>query len=243
MEHQIRPSIQKWSLIGDMKAYYLIRLREQMPSQLFELGTVIGEYHDVPIGPTDTEVVQRMTEKELERWHRGNVMVYYTNISLFNLFGIFVSELFFALEAMCRAICSCACLQYAIEAADSNVIIQHQQVHKTLKMLAQGGGQGVNCKLCSIRQECRISACLSIAAVYELFYHIRVIKDYRLEFYYNNDWLPFMTNEYVDKGFQALCTVSEIQSRLMKGYLENPLPVSTLERIVATHKALNNSDE
>ena len=102
-------------------------------------------------------------------------------------------------------------------------------------MLAGEDGDNVTCKMCPIIEECGIESYLSIAQVYELFYHIRAIKDYRMEFYFNADLLSFLVNEYLDKGFQALCIMDEVSDRLLKDYLINPLPLSVLKEMVLRH--------
>ena len=102
-------------------------------------------------------------------------------------------------------------------------------------MLAGEGGDNVACKMCPISEECGIESYLSKAQSYELFYHIRAIKDYRMEFYFNRDLISFLVNEYLDKGFQALCIMDEVSDRLLKDYLINPLPISVLKEIVLRH--------
>jgi len=243
MQYQVRESIRKWAFIGDMKAYYLIKLLEEIPIQLSEASKTYREYSDIPMGPQDEDIVQRMTKEERERWHRGNVTLVYTSVSVQNLLGIFASELFFGLEAMCRAICSGSCLSYAIKAALPDATIQHNEIYRTLRTIAGEGGDNVTCKMCPMSAQCGIGSYLSIAQVYELFYHIRAIKDYRQEFYFNADLQSFLVNDYIHKGFQALCIIDEVRSRLLKGYLVSPLPVSVLKTMVLTNGALNNHEE
>ena len=102
-------------------------------------------------------------------------------------------------------------------------------------MLAGEGGDNVTSKMCPINEKCGIGSYLSIAQVYELLYHIRAIKDYRMEFYFNADLLSFLVNEYINKGFQALCVVDEVSDRLLKEHLINPLPLSVLKEMVLRH--------
>ena len=102
-------------------------------------------------------------------------------------------------------------------------------------MLAGEGGDNVTCKMCPIVEKCGIESYLSIAQVYELFYHIRAIKDYRMELYFNTDLISFLLNEHINKGFQALCVNNEVADRLLKGYLVNPLPLSVLKKMVLKH--------
>lgn len=109
-------------------------------------------------------------------------------------------------------------------------------------MHAGEGGDNVTFKMCPIIEECGIGSYLSIAQVYELFYHIRAIKDYRMEFYLNADLLSFMGKKYISKGFQALCVINEVADGLLKDYLVNPLPLSVLKEMVLRHRALNNND-
>ena len=243
MQHQVRESIIRWTLIANMKAFFLIKLLEEIPRKLSEASKIYREYSDIPMGPQDEDTVRRMTEEERKRWSSGNVTLLYTKASVQNLLGIFVSELFFTLEATCRAICSGSCFKYAIKAACSNIAIQHNEIYKTLRVLAGEGGDNVTCKMCPISEECMIGSYLSIAQIYELFYHIRAIKDYRIEFYLNADFESFLLKEYMHKGFQALCVIDEVSDRLLKGYLVNPLPLSVLKKIVFANGVLNNHKE
>lgn len=218
----VREPIRRWMLISHSKFYSLLKILSQLPKELSEAEEIGKKYSGVPIGPLDPEIFKQMSKTEIQRWHEGNIILNYTTTSIQNFLGIFVSELFFTIEAMCRAICTGSCLYFAVKSVSPEITIQHNEIFKTLRRL-DNEKNNVSCKLCSLKNKCSIYGYSKIADVYELFYHIRAVKDYRLEFYFTKKLLKFLFGEYVRKGFQATYIIDTIMNRLFLGYLESPL--------------------
>ena len=65
-----------------------------------------------------------------------------------------------------------------------------------------------------------------IASIYEVFYHLRVIKDYRLEFYFEEQLTNFLLNEYIAKGFEVTSIFDKVMDRLFHNYLRSPISVA-----------------
>jgi hypothetical protein len=193
-----------------------------MPKELLELENIQKEYSDIPIGPQDEETINQMTEEEIRRWHEGNIALAYAGISLTNLYGVFVSELFFTIEAMLRAVCIGSCLGFAIKSIDPKITIQHDEIFKTLRRLGNEKNS-IYCKLCPITEKkCSFEDFSKLADLYELFYHIRAIKDYRKEFYFKEGLQEFLI-DYMKKSFEAACVIDEIMAKLFQDYLGFPL--------------------
>jgi hypothetical protein len=226
----IRESIRRWMIIANLKSFSLIKILDQIPKELSESAEICSKYSDIPIGPLDSETVRQMTHEKLKKWREGNIALFYTGVSITNLLGIFVSELFFTIEAMCRAICIGSCLNFAVKSILPDITIQHNEIFKTLKWLADNEKNSVNCKLCPINNECNINAYSKIAEIYELFYHMRAIKDYRAEFYFNTEFKEFLLNEYMIQSFKAACIIDNIMNKLFLNYLTSPLSLAAQKR-------------
>ena len=223
----IRESIQRWMLISHNKSALLIKLLDLIPKELSESNKIFTHFKDVPIGPQDSDVVEQMNEIERERWHEGNIAISFAGLSINNIVGLFVSELFFTIEAMCRVICIGSCLEFAIKTVLPTTIIQHDEVYKTLKRLGLDSNSKVTCKLCRANQDCSgFDSYSKLASFYELLYHLRVIKDYRLEFYFEKNLTDFLLGEYLTKGFEITSIFDKIMDRLFHSYLRFPVSVA-----------------
>lgn len=223
-ELDVRRTIQRWRLLSDFKAQSLLRLILLFPHELSLSREITDKYKDVPLGPQESEIVEGKTTEELERWQEGNIAVFFTGTSIKNILGLFVSELFFTVEAMARALCIGSCLEFAIKSVLPAITIQHDEINKTLRRLGNEDKEKVSCKLCSLSENCiRSHAYICISMLYELFYHFRVIKDYRLEFYFKPELIPFLVNEYMQEGFEIICTLDKALDRVFHNYMISPL--------------------
>ncbi len=223
----IRGTIQRWILISNFKAQLLIRLSSLIPNEFSVYNEIMEKYSGVPLGPQDSEVIDKMTEDELKWWHYGNIAIFFTSSSVTNILGLFVSELFFTLEAMARALCIASCLAFSIKSVLPMVTIQHDEIYKTLKRLGSKDRDKVTCRLCPIAESCICSQSYNqIALIYELFYHLRVIKDYRLDFYFEPELIPFLMADYIPQGFEVICTIDKVIHRVFLNYMVSPLSIA-----------------
>lgn len=223
----IRESIRRWMLISHNKSALLIKLLDLVPKELAKSNEIITHFNDIPIGPQDSDVVEQMSEIERERWHEGSIATSFAGLSINNIVGLFVSELFFTIEAMCRVICIGSCLEFAIKTVLPTTIIQHDEVYKTLKRLGFDGNSKVACKLCPANQDCSgFDSYSKLASIYELLYHLRAIKDYRLEFYFEKELTEFLLGEYLAKGFETTSIFDKIMDRIFHSYMRAPISVA-----------------
>lgn len=223
----IRESIRRWMVISHNKSALLIKFLDLIPKELSESKKIIAHFKDVPIGPQDSDVVEQMNENDRKRWHEGSIAFYFAGLSANNIVGLFVSELFFTIEAMCRVICIGSCLEFAIKTVLPTTTIQHDEIYKTLNRLSREANSKVTCKLCPINEDCsRLDSYSKLASIYELLYHLRVIKDYRLEFYFESQLTEFLIGEYLAKGFEITLLFDKIMDRLFHSYLRAPISVA-----------------
>lgn len=221
---ELRKIIQRWMLVSEFKSQSLIRLLLLIPDELSLSNRVKKKYRAVPIGPQDSDVVDQMTPEELQNWHEGSLAIFFAGTSISNLLGLFVSELFFTFEAMARVLCIGICLEFAIKSILPSIIIQHDEIHKTLRRIGNESKQKVSCKMCSLQEICfRSLSYQKISQIYELFYHLRAIKDYRLEFYFEPELTTFLIKDYMPQGFAIACVADEAIDRIFSGYMKSPL--------------------
>lgn len=150
----IRETIQRWMTISHNKSSLLIKLLDLVPEELNKSNEIISHFKDVPIGPQNADIVEQMSEIERVRWHEGNIATFFAVLSINNIVGLFISELFYTIEAMCRVICIGSCLEFAVKSVLPTTIIQHDEVYKTLKRLGLDSNFKVVCKICPASQEC-----------------------------------------------------------------------------------------
>lgn len=232
---QIRSILQKWMLIADYKAQTLIMILSLIPEQHKKFEDIRKEYKEVPLGPQEASIIDKMSEQDRQAWHEGNIAISFTATSQINLFSLFVSELFFSAEAYCRAICIGSCLEFAHKALTPTVTTQHDEVYKALKKLGDKKGDNIACKICMSKNICKKNESYQkLSAMYELLYHLRTIKDYKLEFYFDKDFISFLIQQVIPNGIIVLSAFDETKRKIFLNYLNSPFSLSEL------YKKINN---
>jgi hypothetical protein len=223
----IRSYIASWMQISHLKSYSVIKSSCLIKDQLEDSLKILQEYEDIPIGPQGKRIIKETDGSKVTKYFNGNLMIFYSEASISNTLGLFVSELFFAIEAMLRVICIGSCLEFAIKSILPHIVIQHDEIHKTLKRLGKNESEKVTCRLCVLKHKCiRKNQYLILASLYELFYHLRVIKDYRREFYFNDLLSDFIITEYISKGMNILFKLDNIVKRIFSDYMTTPYSLS-----------------
>jgi len=236
-EVDIRRIVQKWMLIFTYKAWAVLRIYDLIPRDKAIHDAIYTKYRNIPSIPLDSVAYERMSDQEKKQWHEGHLARSYSNYNYRNVLGLFCSELFFAVEAACRVICIGTCLDFSIKSLLSNIVIQHDEVFKTLKRIGSERADNVSCITCASKQKCHeIPSVTDTAAMYELCYHIRVIKDYKLEFYWEETFKNFVENDYVANGVELLSSFESILESLFSGFLESPFSIKkdwkTMKKLV-----------
>lgn len=228
-----RETIQRWWLISDHKAEGLMRLILLISDEFSVLRDIKAQYDGVPFGLIHAEAVAKMSKEELDRWRECSTVVSFANRTVTNLLGLYVSEAFFTLEAMARTVCIGSCFEFALKSVLPDVTVQHDSVHKTLLRLSKQQKDSVVCRLCTLNDICVSNNFYSqFARIYELFYHLRVVKDYRLDFYFERELIPFLLEEYLSKTFKVICEFDKVLNRLYRDYMESPISLSERQELV-----------
>lgn len=231
----IREQITKSINITFGKSMLLIKMISDIPKLIAEATNQIKKYGDAPVGPLPNQVVEQMDEKEKESWKEATLVLMNSPISLQYYIGVFVSELFFAYESMCRTINIASCYVYALKALDNKSIIQHGEIHKTLKRLTGKKGDNLFCTMCPINHNCKNKYYSKLAAMYEVLYHLRGIKDYRNEFLdicHDSDFFNIIIPVF---GIKAIEYADDIMNFLLKGYIVNPISISKFKEALLPH--------
>lgn len=219
----IRTNLQKWSLLSCYKYQFLIRLQQLIPLEIDDTKKIRDFYSDVPLGPIEHAIFEKLSEDNRIKWSEGSKMVYFKDSSLKNFIGIFVSEEFFITEAMCRVLLIGTCFEFALKSILPNTVLQHDEIHKTLKRLGSKKHDKVACKMCGVNKECiQRDIFLDLANFYCLLYHLRVIKDYKMDFFDNPDFTHFLLNDFFTKGFEITCNLENMINKNFAGYWSSP---------------------
>lgn len=219
----IRDNLQKWSLLFSYKYQFLIRLQQLIPEEVADTKKIQNFYSDVPLGPLDTDIFEKLSFNDRIKWSEGSKVVHFKNTSLKNFIGIFVSEEFFITEAMCRVILIGTCYEFALKSILPNTVIQHDEIYKTLKRLGSKKHDKVACKMCIVNEQCiQRDIFLELAQLYCLLYHLRVIKDYKMDFFNNRDFTNFLLNDFFIKSFEITCNFEKIIDKNFSKYWWSP---------------------
>jgi len=221
--YYIRSNISKWMQIAHLKSFSLFKLVPLVNEQLDSSLKVYKEYQDVPLGPQDKNTLDALNKDAVAKWRDGNLLIFFSEASINNILGLYISELFFSAESMLRIICIGSCIEFSIKAILPNHIIQHEEIHKTLRKLAKEESEKVSCRLCKMNPKCpRMSSYLDLANIYEIIYHLRVLKDYKREFYFNNSLTDFFITIFIAKGLDIIFILDEIIQKIYSNYLMSP---------------------
>jgi len=228
-KYLIRKTIAKWMQISHLKAFSLFKILPLISDQIKDSLNIYTKFQSIPIGPQEIEVVEKMDNKTCKRWRNGNLMIFFTEASISNTLGMFVSELFFTIESMLRVLCIGNCIEFAIKAIMPDYVIQHDEIHKTLKRLGKSDSDKVSCKICKLNSICSRNDQFSlIAQIYVLFYHLRAIKDYKREFYFNDSLSDFIICHYVHDGLDVLFEIDKFIKRTFNEFLMFPYNLSDI---------------
>jgi hypothetical protein len=219
--------------ISNYKAQSLILISKLFSQYKRTSKTITNRYKGIPLGPQDSNTVSEMSLEERKKWREGNIALSYISASNSNMIGLYISELFFCFEAYCRTLCIGSCLEFAVKSISPTVTIQHDEVYKTLKRLGGRNEDKVACNLCQIKNTCiKFPSCLEIAAVYELFYHLRVVKDYHTELYNNTSFRKYLTKGLMKKSLEIISKMDVLQNKLFSNYMVFPLSFENLKKAI-----------
>jgi len=223
----IRESIRRWALLSQTKAQFLIRLHQLIPEELLTARKINSYYKDVPHGCVKSKKAKNMTIEDIQRWHEGNLLMAFKNSSYINLVGVLFSEQFFAVETMCRMILIGSCIEFSLKSIDEKTTIQHKEIYQSLRRMGDLDNDKLVCKICSFKKHCRkCEDYLILAQVYELYYHLRVIKDYKKDFWSSPLISSLFTKDNLNHMFGIVMKVEQIEDRINNGYWLSPFRIS-----------------
>lgn len=220
---EIREKIRKWMYVSVMKFDLLLSLPEII--NIFDGGykASLQKYAGIPLGPIDEDVVNSLDDSNRARLRDANVTISHFSSTIHGLLIILVSSSFLSLEYICRAICYCTCYQFLVASLQNPHVVQHQQVYKTLHRLAAKEKQSNACINCPIISKCQLHVLDPIIGLYEIFYHLRVICDYKSLIFSEPDFQLFIRNEFLPKSIEALILADQSLEVFSAGYLKSPV--------------------
>lgn len=220
---EIREKIRKWMYMSIMKFDLLLALPEMISIFEGRHQASLQKYAGIPLGPIEEDVVNSMDASNRAQLRDANVTISHFSATIHGLLITWVSSSFLSLEYICRAICYCTCYQFLLASLQKPSVVQHQQVYKTLRRLAAKEKRSEACVNCPIISKCQLHILDPIIGLYEVFYHLRVICDYKGLIFSNPNIQTFIRNEFVPKSLEALILADQSMEVFSAGYLRSPL--------------------
>jgi hypothetical protein len=223
LANKIYHTFDKWSWLYQLKSSFLIRLQFLIPQEMKELSEFKEEFKNIPSGPVNQSIFESMSFEEKTRYLDANKLLPFKNYSTKELMGICVSEHFFHFESMCRLICIGSCFEFALKSILAKNAIQHDEIYKTMNRLNNPKKDKESCIFCPIKSQCNGKPYfLILSNIYVLFYHLRVIKDYKIQFFSNRDFYKFLIKDFLIKGFKLSSQTEKIVNKIYSGYVFSP---------------------
>ena len=222
-----RGEFQRWMLIASYKNKSLLKAFHDLDSNLRLHDLAQSKYAGIELGPIPEDMAKSLSEKDLDTIRDANVILGYTTVSILNTCGQFVSEMFFSFESMCRVICMSSCLEIFLKTITPNISLQHQDISKALNRLSKPERDRVLCKMCKADIFCKCYPVFQyLADFYSLLYHMRVIRDYRKEYYMAEGLASNLINKYLSVGFRAVCKADKIMEKSIGNRMRSPISIS-----------------
>jgi len=137
-------------------------------------------------------------------------------------FCLYISEVFYAYEAFCRAICCALCWDFLESVLDESVVM-HGHVWKALKRLGADRNTASKCKECRFAESCtRHAEGPILAAIYLRLFHLRVLRDYRENIYMDGELLSYVTGPLEPMCREASFLAEEYLASSLGGFLMMP---------------------
>lgn len=223
----IRSTVQRWMLLFHYKSLSAFRVLKLLEQDTALYSSVQKKYLGVDPGPRTKEEADKLSPEEKQQVHEATIAGSFCYYNYISELGLLLSELFFSVESAFRCVCIGSCLEYSIKAVQGRTTIQHDEVFKTLRVLSSGTRDNLKCITCKIRRTCTPNPDFQkLSDLYELLYHLRVVKDYRLELYWEAPFKLLLENELVPRVRSILTKCDEIVDSIFSDYLGGPISLS-----------------
>lgn len=222
-----REAVRRWMMLAWHKGRSLFTALQQLPLALNLETAARSQFEDVELGPIDSDVAAALDQSQLSRIRDANIIMGYSRDAILNCCGYFISELFFSFEAMSRVICMGSCLQFFYRTILPNVTVQHKDVFDALNSLSADSRDRISCRMCRASDVCcsgQVFRCLR--DFYLLAYHLRVIRDYKTQFYSTDGLAEALLNTVVPLGLEVVYRTEAFMSQSIGNRMRFPLLLS-----------------
>jgi len=222
-----REAIRRWMLLAWHKGRSLFTVLQTLPTSLKLETAARSQFGDVELGPIDSDAAAALDQSQLSRSRDANIIMGYSRDAILNCCGYFISELFFSFEAMSRVVCMGSCLQFFYRTILPNVTVQHKDVFDALSCLSSDSREKVACRMCRASDVCcsaQVFRCLK--DFYLRLYHLRVIRDYKTEFYTTEGLAEALLNTLVPLGLEVIFKTELFMSQSIGNRMHFPLSLS-----------------
>lgn len=233
--HQlIFATAQNWGLQSTFKSEFLIRLLQIIPNELKALSDLEQRYKNVPIGSISDEIFKDKSNTERKTWFDVSNLIMHRKTCSCHFTSLFFSESFFVFEAFLRTIAMSSCLEFALKTIIPNTVIQHKEIYQVINRKCQTNDNNkIACLICPMANKCSENhAYRHLNEAYLLLYHLRVIKDYKLN-YHDSEVLSKIANRnFIERIFKIICITEEIQIQLFKNFWNFPRTIKESSQII-----------
>lgn len=225
LEH--RESVRRWMELAWHKGRSLFTILDQIPTALKLETAAQSEYGAISLGPIDSDMAKTLDDKQRSRIRDANIIRGYSRCAILNTCGYYISELFFSFEAMCRVICMGSCLELFYKTILPNITVQHKDLFDALNLLSRDSHEKLSCRMCLANEVCySLEIFRHLRDFYLLIYHLRIVRDYKTEFYYSNELATKLLDTFVPLGFDVICKTEKLMSQSIGNRMISPLSLS-----------------
>ncbi len=238
---QYRESIRRWMELAWRKGRSLLTIFDHLPNDLERNSIAQSRFGHIELGPIDSDVAERLTNSELDEMRDASIIRGYSRDAILNTCGYFISELFFSFESMCRVICMGSCLEIFLKTTSPKITLQHTDIFKALNQLSKHPDYKIACQICKASMVCEsFEIFKSLRDFYLLIYHLRVIRDYKTEYYSASNLANKLLDIFLPLGFDVICKTESLMSLSIGNKMHFPISLSDekshIERITSLLK-------
>lgn len=182
------------------------------------------EYHLA----SSSEQIIKMSKYEAFSVNRSSLITNALHSKHSSLSSAYISDVFFAFEALVKSVCSTLCYKFLKDAITPNKIISHPDVYKSLKNLGGNHQDYADCKKCKLYNECPSWIEGSgLSATYVRILHMRVLRDYKEDIFHSHstELQNYIFNELSEMSFELIFLTEDFLNYNLGEFLKTPMTI------------------
>jgi len=227
-----RTNISKLGRLIFSKFSYMVSMLNDIENKIekFKKNLVL-EYKGVPyekFWEEDAYEIFKNNVDDVEEIRSITIRNYIYSNELSSYISKIANEWFFIIENICKIYCGFTCYEFAVKLA-THKIINHGDVHKTLKRLSKEKKEKVQCIVCKNKGNCKFKFDFKMLAnIYAYSMRIRQLADYTEQMQHNTSLSNFVINRYSKLLIQLVTELDEQIWFVLQGFLVTPLELKDI---------------